>query len=272
MYVHEVCMSIRPPMKYPTPYGGRLEWSLPGKTKMVVHLKDKIKIRHKKRWSQCMYMYYLLGLRLIDIPGMSIERKDVRAANTFILALDGDVDFQPRAVEHLVTLMRRNPKLGAACGRIHPTGGSGLMVWYQKFEYATGHWLQKATEHMIGAVLCSPGCFSLFRGKALMSDNVMKKYTTLSTEPLHYVQYDQGEDRWLCTLILQQGYRVDYCAASDSWTHAPEDFNEFYNQRRRWVPSTTANIMDLLTDFRRTIKNNPDISFPYIVYQVGIYQ
>lgn len=66
------------------------------------------------------------------------------------------------------------------------------MVWYQMFEYAIGHWLQKATEHMIGCVLCSPGCFSLFRGKALMDDNVMKKYTLTSHEARHYVQYDQG--------------------------------------------------------------------------------
>jgi chitin synthase len=66
------------------------------------------------------------------------------------------------------------------------------MVWYQKFEYAISHWLQKATEHMIGCVLCSPGCFSLFRGAALMDDNVMKRYTTPPTEPRHYVQYDQG--------------------------------------------------------------------------------
>ena len=27
-------------------------------------------------------------------------------------------------------------------------------VRYQKFEYAIGHWLQKATEHMLGCVLC----------------------------------------------------------------------------------------------------------------------
>lgn len=69
----------------------------------------------------------------------------------------------------------------------------GPMVWYQKFEYAIGHWLQKATEHMIGCVLCSPGCFSLFRAKALMDDNVMRRYTTRSDEALHYVQYDQGK-------------------------------------------------------------------------------
>jgi chitin synthase len=69
----------------------------------------------------------------------------------------------------------------------------GPMVWYQKFEYAIGHWLQKATEHVIGCVLCSPGCFSLFRGEALMDDAVMNKYTAVSTEAKHFVQYDQGK-------------------------------------------------------------------------------
>lgn len=68
------------------------------------------------------------------------------------------------------------------------------MVWYQKFEYAVSHWLQKAAENVLGCVLCSPGCFSLFRGSALMDDNVMARYTTCPTEPHHYVQYDQGTD------------------------------------------------------------------------------
>ncbi|EEB10859.1 chitin synthase, putative [Pediculus humanus corporis] len=257
---------IKPPKKYPTPYGGRLVWTLPGKTKMYAHLKDKSKIRHRKRWSQVMYMYYLLGHRLMELP-ISVDRKEVMADNTYLLTLDGDIDFQPQAVQLLVDLMKKNRNLGAACGRIHPVG-SGPMVWYQMFEYAIGHWLQKATEHMIGCVLCSPGCFSLFRGKALMDDNVMRKYTTKSEEARHYVQYDQGEDRWLCTLLLQRGYRVEYSAASDAYTHCPESFNEFYTQRRRWVPSTMANIMDLLMDYKRTIKINDNISLPYIFYQM----
>ena len=46
----------------------------------------------------------------------------------------------------------------------------------------------------MGCVLCSPGCFSLFRAEALMTKNVMKTYTTKSTEPFHYVQYDQGKE------------------------------------------------------------------------------
>ena len=94
-----------------------------------------------------------------------------------------------------------------------------------------------------------------------------KKIYLQATEASHYVQYDQGEDRWLCTLLLQEGYRVDYCAASDALTYAPETFDEFFNQRRRWMPSTIANIVDLLTDARHTILVNENISYLYILYQ-----
>ena len=38
-------------------------------------------------------------------------------------------------------------------------------------------------------------------------------------------------------------------------------------QRRRWTPSTIANVADLLSDYKRVIKNNDDVSFLYIVYQ-----
>ncbi|EFN88670.1 Chitin synthase 8 [Harpegnathos saltator] len=204
--VENMYMRSSPPNKYPTPYGGRLMWTLPGKTQLIVHLKDSNKIRQRKRWSQVMYMYYLLGYRLMALP-IDVNRKEIIAENTYILTLDGDIDFQPSAVKVLVDLMKKDKDLGAACGRIHPIG-SGPIVWIQKFEYAIGHWLQKSTEHTIGCVLCSPGCFSLFRANALMQNNVMAKYATKSTEARHYIQYDQGEDRWLCTLLLQVGSRV----------------------------------------------------------------
>jgi chitin synthase len=115
----------------------------------------------------------------------------IKAENTFLLALDGDVDFRPEAVRLLVDRMKKNKKVGAACGRIHPIG-SGPMVWYQKFEYAIGHWLQKAAEHILGCVMCSPGCFSLFRGSSLIDDNVLRTYQMKSSEARHYVQFDQG--------------------------------------------------------------------------------
>ncbi|XP_031758804.1 chitin synthase chs-2-like isoform X1 [Xenopus tropicalis] len=262
-----------------TPYGGRLCYILPHGNLLYVHLKDKQRIRHKKRWSQIMYMFYLLGWKLYrkydnlaEKALNPIEKEQVykelekEKHNTYVLALDGDTDFQPSSLLLLVDRLKRYPGVGAACGRIHPTG-MGPMVWYQKFEYAVGHWLQKSSEHVFGCVLCSPGCFSLFRASALMDDNVLKKYSTKAAEAAHYVQYDQGEDRWLCTLLLQQGWRVEYNAASDAYTNAPQEFVEFYNQRRRWGPSTMANTLDLLHTGVQTAKKNPSLSLLYILYQ-----
>ncbi|KAJ0056136.1 hypothetical protein NL108_003416, partial [Boleophthalmus pectinirostris] len=279
-----------------TPYGGRLMVVLPQGNLFLAHLKDKSLIRNKKRWSQIMYLYYLLGwkgyvdknpqkLKRESMQSLDREsefsniyimrqedieiynRKNISDENTYILALDGDTDFHPKAVILLVDRLRMYDNVGAACGRIHPTG-MGPMVWYQKFEYAVGHWLQKTAEHVFGSVLCSPGCFSLFRGSALMDDNVLKRYTTKASRASEYVQYDQGEDRWLCTLLLQQGWRVEYNAASDAYTNSPQEFKEFYNQRRRWGPSTLANTLDLLHSGSETVKRNTSISRLYIFYQM----
>ncbi len=42
-----------------------------------------------------MYMYYFLGHLLMDNKKLTEEQKELRAQNTYLLALDGDVDFQP---------------------------------------------------------------------------------------------------------------------------------------------------------------------------------
>lgn len=46
---------------------------------------------------------------------------------------------------------------------------------------------------------------------------------------------------------------------------------EFFNQRRRWGPSTMANILDLLTSWRSTVKKNSSLSMLYILYQLLIF-
>ena len=61
---------------------------------------------------------------------------------------------------------------------------------------------------------------------------------------------------------------MEYVAASDALTYAPEGFYEFYNQRRRWSPSTMANIIDLLMDWKNVTTRNEDISKLYIGYQM----
>lgn len=50
--VHQTQMRLKTPKKAATPYGGRISYVLPGKNRLTIHLKDKNKIRHRKRWSQ----------------------------------------------------------------------------------------------------------------------------------------------------------------------------------------------------------------------------
>ncbi|KAJ8303433.1 hypothetical protein KUTeg_019829 [Tegillarca granosa] len=228
-----------------TLYGKRLEWKLPGENSLFIHLKDKDKIRHKKRWSQVMYLYYLLGFKLIqsnasDICDTKIDKQEIKVKNkkfskkvenTFILALDGPV------------------------------------VWYQRFEYAVSHWLQKTTEHIFGCVLCSPGCFTLFRAKSLLSGNIMHEYTKMATTPREVVQYNLGEDRWFCTLLLKEGFRVEYFAAAHASTSVPKEFDALFTQRKRWIPSTIANLFDILQNSKQIRKNNQNVSYLYVIYQ-----
>ncbi|CAG5082997.1 Oidioi.mRNA.OKI2018_I69.PAR.g10253.t1.cds [Oikopleura dioica] len=251
-----------------TPYGGRVVYKIAGYD-FVIHLKDAELVQRGKRWSQVMYLYYLIGWKIDACELRDSDNMRVKKSKSFVLALDGDVDFEPDAFELVLDRCMRNDKLAACCGAIHPKG-SGWLVAYQNFEYAVGHWLQKAAEHVLGCVLCSPGCFSLMRVSYLSEPNVMAMYKSLALNPMEKLQYDQGEDRWLCTLMLFSGGRIEYEGSSHCNTFAPEDLPTFYKQRRRWGPSTTANIWNLVAQQKLARSSNPYISVPYILYQFTV--
>eukprot|EP00731_Ephydatia_muelleri_P036985 Em0369g8a len=86
------------PMVIATPYGAQLKWNVAEVMPIYVHLKDSAKIKKKKRWSQVMYMNYVLNYR---------EKRDTTLDddNTFILTTDADIQFTPEsatvAVGHL---------------------------------------------------------------------------------------------------------------------------------------------------------------------------
>ena len=262
--------------KFLTPYGGKLYWNLKNHTTLVCHLKDKSKIKIKKRWSQLLYILQFLGQDVINHLE-SADYKDLLSdkildQNTYILALDGDVTFKSDSIVKLIDLMRKDDRMGAVCGRIHPVG-NGLISMYQKFEYAVGHWLQKTTEDVLGNVLCSPGCFSLYRLSAMVNSYVdhlgpaVLDFSKETTSAIDCIQHDQGEDRWLCTLLIKRGWRIEYSAVSDAMTICPETFTEFYNQRRRWTPSTVANLFELIKSWKSLLKHG-NLTIFHILYQL----
>ncbi|XP_052223002.1 uncharacterized protein LOC127838915 isoform X43 [Dreissena polymorpha] len=247
-----------------TSYGRAMVWEKEdGKNLLTIHMKNSKKVKNKKRWSQVMYMAYVLWKKQND------KQKNASRCETYILTTDADVMFTPDSVEALLDRMIRDDSLGAVCARTHPLGRGllgGLLVWYQTFEYAIGHWFQKAAEHVIGTVLCSPGCFSIYRCDAIQA--VLPKYATDVKHAYDFLTKDMGEDRWLCTLMVQKGWRIEYCAAAENRTFCPDRFDEFFKQRRRWIASTLANMMIFIGDWRTVSKANPHISIFFFVYQM----
>ncbi|XP_078571952.1 uncharacterized protein LOC144859300 [Branchiostoma floridae x Branchiostoma japonicum] len=237
-------------------YGWKLQWNLPGflELPLYIHLKDNQEVKSKKRWSQVMYME------------SALDRPD-DAHVKCILATDGDVDFDADSIVAMLMQMLsdRQEDVGAVCARTHPEG-SGPFVWYQKFDYAIGHWLQKVANHVLGSVLCAPGCFSVYRVKAVA--DVVDEYRSDVEEALEFLTKDMGEDRWFTTLLVKAGWKVNYCAGAFDTTHCPEEFDEFWKQRRRWIPSTLANQILLLKNWKAINQNNKYISMAFLLFQI----
>ena len=247
-------------IKTRTPYGLCLSWHLgvvSGIMPFKIHFKDKNLVKPKKRWSQVMYMNYVINHRVQNDPKLN-------SSNTFILTTDADIDFKAKSAVVLLDMLESNSQVGAVCARTHPKG-SGPLYWYQIFDYAIGHWFQKPAEHILGCVLCSPGCFSVFRCSAL--EMVIEEYSTLATNGMEFLMKDMGEDRWLCTLLIKKGWRLEYCAISEDQTYCPVDFDEFYAQRRRWIPSTIANLSMLISEAISITKHNDTVSIIFILFQ-----
>jgi hypothetical protein len=59
----------------------------------------------------------------------------------------------------------------------------------------------QASEHVLGTVLCAPGCFSVYRLKAI--NDVLSLYATNVEKAEEFLTKDMGEDRWLCTLLVK---------------------------------------------------------------------
>ena len=262
-----------------TPYGERYVWNLPGSTTLTCHLKNKRRIRKGKRWSQCMYMHYLLDYlhkngqstnSLKRKPNTTLEERDDGA---LILTLDGDMQFDPCSVLKIIEFVVDKPEIGAACGFILP-GGKGILQMVQQFEYSVQHWLSKTTEEVLGSVLCTPGCFSVLRGKALLQSNILAKLASQPTKPAHFLKYDQGEDRWLLTLLLKNGWKASFLPFSYAYTIAPGTVEELYKQRRRWNNSLMANMLELCGNWRSIMSKNNGVSIlflPYIIFQLTLF-
>ncbi|KAK0055220.1 chitin synthase chs-2-like isoform X2 [Biomphalaria pfeifferi] len=190
--------------------------------------------------------------------------------HTFILATDADMDFKADAIKELLNMCITDKRIGAACGRTHPIGQKcSSIVWHQVFEYAKDFWMIKNAQNIIGSVSCCPGCFSLYRANAIK--DVMDKYSSPTKTPFTVYVKDTGEDRWMATLMMINGWHMRYSPFADNTTYCPDTFEEYYKQRRRWILSDMANAILVVQNLLRLVRNNECFSLMYVIYLVNMF-
>uniref|UniRef100_A0A0L8HFA0 chitin synthase n=1 Tax=Octopus bimaculoides TaxID=37653 RepID=A0A0L8HFA0_OCTBM len=180
------------------------------------------------------------------------------------------MEFDDKSLVRLIDLCNRDKNIGGACGRTSPKGHCNTpVVWYQKFEYAKDFWMIKSSQNVIGCVMCCPGCFSLYRATAIQ--DVMHMYCEPIQSEFDVFVKDHGEDRWLCTLMMLKGWKLEYSSYSHNSTFCPDNFLEFLKQRKRWVLSEMSNLILVFGNIRRLTQNNSTFSLIYIIYILQMF-
>ncbi|TPX39855.1 chitin synthase [Synchytrium endobioticum] len=180
-----------------------------------------------------------------------------------ILMVDADTKVYPDCITHMVACMLDNPRIMGLCGETRIANKFGSWVtMIQVFEYYISHHLTKAFESVFGGVTCLPGCFCMYRIKALKYPGQGGVYVPLLANPDVVEQYSEnvvdtlhkknllllGEDRFLSTLMLKNfpHRKMIFVPQAVCKTVVPDQFKVLLSQRRRWINSTVHNLLELV--------------------------
>ena len=219
-----------------------------------------------KRDSQMIIMrflnrvHYNLSMSPLELEMYHQIRNVIGVNPTFyeyMLQIDADTVVAPDSATRMVSSFLDDTRLIAVCGETALTNAkSSFVTMIQVYEYYISHNLSKAFESLFGSVTCLPGCFSMYRiraaetGKPLfVSREVVEAYSTIRVDTLHMKNLlHLGEDRYLTTLLLKfhSKYKTKYIFSAHAWTVAPDSWQVFLSQRRRWINSTVHNLMELI--------------------------
>jgi chitin synthase len=85
-----------------------------------------------------------------------------------LLMVDADTVVRHDSIMYMIRAMKNNPKIMGLCGETQVTNkNQNWVTSIQVFEYFLSHHLGKAFESVFGGVTCLPGCFSMYRIKAM---------------------------------------------------------------------------------------------------------
>jgi biofilm PGA synthesis N-glycosyltransferase PgaC len=139
-----------------------------------------------------------------------------------IVTIDGDTQFHPDALRHIVERFLSDPPgTAAVAGAVLVRNAhENLLTGAQEWDYFHGIAAVKRMQSMYHGTLVAQGAFSIYLKQAL--------------EDVGRWPECVGEDIVLTWAMLQRGWRVGYAEDAVVFTNAPATFRQFTQQRKRW--------------------------------------
>ncbi|MBN1899395.1 MAG: glycosyltransferase [Spirochaetes bacterium] len=155
------------------------------------------------------------------------------AKNDILLILDSDTVLTKGSLKELLKPFG-NPNVGGATVTQSIINAQVSIVrkfagWMEDLRFALNHRAQSS----FGAVGCLPGRAIAFRKKLIMpylNDFVNEKFLG------NYCT--SGDDRFLTSTVLKQGYKTVLQATAQIYTNCPDTFTGFLKQQLRWARSS----------------------------------
>lgn len=144
------------------------------------------------------------------------------SSHDLIVTIDADTWMRDGSLAAIVAnLIDGPPNTAAVAGTVLVRNSRrNLLTALQEWDYFHGIAVVKRIQSLFQGTLVAQGAFSLYRRECLKAIGGW-------TETL-------GEDIVLTWALLARGWRVGYAENAFVFTHVPENYRQFYRQRRRW--------------------------------------
>ena len=144
-------------------------------------------------------------------------------SHEIVICIDADTFLHPQALRRIVARFLTDPAETAAVAGcvLVKNSRSTFMTRLQEWDYFTGIASAKRQQSLYQGTLVAQGAFSAFRTKVVKAHQGWPAVI--------------GEDIVLTWSLIKSGWRVGFEPTAIGFTSAPETFNGFYRQRKRWA-------------------------------------
>ncbi len=151
----------------------------------------------------------------------------------YVVYVDSDSIVDKKCIKELLKPFYTSPDIAAVSGHAFVTNADdNSITQMQEVRYFNAFRAIKASESLLGYVMCCSGCCSAYRRSAL--DEVMGDWIKQS---FLGQKCTYGDDRSLTNMVMRRGYKAVYNQNAITYTNVPDTYAKYRRQQLRWKKS-----------------------------------